>query len=151
MILTCPRCQTASPASANYCRQCGLRLDRDGDAVREAGTLRHPHPLAPPPDAHAVEGAADLYYTWTALGGHRPLLGTEPLVVDVRNVGYSLANVVLVLRATDRSGRTVLETQRELLEWPRGQTIRLDVPSWELHDPLQDLHVTLQQAEFGVE
>lgn len=151
MILTCPRCQTASPVSANYCRQCGLRLDCDGDAVRGAGTVRHPQPLAVLAGAHAVEGAADLYYTWGALGGHRPLLGTEPLVVSVTNVGYSLANVVLILRATDRSGRAVLETQRELPQLRRGQTIRLDVPSWELHDPLQDLHVTLQQAEFGVE
>lgn len=151
MILTCPRCQTASPVSANYCRQCGLRLDRDGDAVRGAGTVRHPQPLTPPPGANAVAGASDLYYTWTALGGHRPLLGTEPLVVSVVNVGYGLANVVLLIRATDRQGRTVLETQRDLPQWQRGQTIRLDVPSWELHDPLQDLHVTLRQADFGIE
>jgi len=94
-------------------------------------------------------GAADLCFTWQAAGGGPPLLGTETLELQLFNGGYDLAEVLLLVQGQDRSGRELLSSQRQIDQWPRGQTIRLEIPSYELAGPVHTLTVKLVKAEFA--
>jgi hypothetical protein len=149
--LVCPRCATTSPEAARYCRQCGLPLIADDDGLRGAGRVPHPEPLSPPRDHWPIEHAQDLHFRWQAAGGGTPLLGTEALEVWVFNGGYDLVDVVLATRGEDAAGQTVFRVERELASWPRGETQRLEIPSWELADRVQGLRVALVRAAFDTD
>lgn len=147
----CPRCATPTPAAARFCPQCGLRLEMGATGLLGAGRLRHPNPTAPAAGWEPVENAADLYYRWYPVGGGRPLLGTEPLEVRVFNGGYSLANATLRVELLGETGARPQSgvLQRELADCPRGEERAFEIASWELNDRVQELRVTLVQAEFG--
>jgi len=151
MPLNCPRCRTLNPDVAHYCRHCGLLLEDAVGVVRSAGRTRHPAPLTPTEAAAPVGGAAHLYYRWQPVGGGTPLLDTEPLVLTVFNGGYSLASVVLRVRGEDQAGRPLFAIHREIEALVRGQSVDLEVPSYELPGPVQALHVELVSAEFGAQ
>lgn len=149
MTLRCPRCGMSNPEVASFCRNCGLPLGVEDGVVLGAGHVRHPQPLPPTEPAKPVEGAVDLHYRWQVAGGGTPLLGTEPLEVWVFNGGYSLAEVAVRIRGEDQAGRELFTTEREIERWLRGASVRLEIPSWELPDPVQTLRVELIQAEFS--
>lgn len=151
MSLDCPRCRHPSPSTANFCGHCGLRLIRDGAGVRGAGKVQHPEPLQPAVAAWTIDDAEHLHFRWQAVGGGKPLLGTEPLEVDVFNGGYDLVNVVLRIEGHDAAGKTLFGIEREIEQWLRGQSLTLQIPSWELPDPVSTLGVRLVWAEFGAE
>ena len=149
MPLDCPRCQTENPEVARFCRHCGLCLEVSPDGVLGAGRAPHPEPLAPPEGFLAIGLAANLHYAWHAVGGGRPLLGTEPLVLVVFNGGYDLAQVVLRVSGTGRGEKVLFAVEREIEEWPRGGQTELEISSYELSDTVQTLSVELVQAGFG--
>ena len=151
MMLDCPRCRTTTPEVARYCRHCGLPLEVGAKGVLGAGRARHPQPLSPERDASPIEGAADLYFHWQAIGGGTPLLGTESLGLDVFNGGHNLAEVVLRVQGEDNTGKRLFAVEREIESWPRGQWARLEIASYELPDPVSTLLVDLVKAEFGVQ
>jgi len=149
MPLECPRCRSWNPELARFCRNCGLALIAGAEGVLGAGRAPHPEPLTPPDGCQEIEAARDLYFRWHAVGGGVPLLGTEPLVVKVFNGGYDLRAVLLRISGTGSAGLVLLAAQREIEDWPRGATVALEIPSYELPDPVQTLTVELVQAEFG--
>ena len=151
MPLNCPRCRTLNPDVARYCRHCGLLMESVAGAMLSAGRTRHPDPLAPTEAAVPVVGAAHLYYRWQPVGGGTPLLGTEPLVLTVFNGGYSLGEVVLRVRGEDRAGQPLFAIHREIETVLRGQSVDVEIPSYELPGPVQALHVELVSAEFGAQ
>ena len=151
MPLACPRCRTANPDVARYCRNCGLTLEVGSGGVLGAGRAPHPQPLSPPDGSQPIGNAANLHFTWGAAGGGAPLLGTESLVLTVFNAGYGLAEVALRVRGTGDGERTVFEVARELEDWPRGASARLEIPSYEMPDRVRAVSAELVQAEFGTD
>lgn len=149
MSIECPRCGTHSPTRAGFCRHCGLRLERTATGLAGAGRVQHPDPLPPPQGTQPVDGAPDLFFRWEADSGGSPLLGTEPLRLIAFNAGYNLELVVLQIRGLGRDGAAVFTIAREIDLWNRGDTATLDIPSWELPDPVQTIRVALVQAGFG--
>lgn len=148
MALECPRCRTLNPGLAKFCRQCGLRLVVDGGRVLGAGVAPHPEPLKPGGESWPIAGGADLHFTWQVAGGGKALLGTEPLELNVFNGGHSLVEVALRIDGYNERGRPVLSVERELEKWIRGQSVTLEIASWELPGPVSALRVSLVRAEF---
>lgn len=151
MTLDCPRCGTANREVARFCSHCGLALVASHTGLLGAGRVPHPAPLSPPGGCEAVSGAAGLFFCWQPVGGGKPLLGTEPLIVNVFNGGYALANVVLRIRGSDRRGRNLIELDREIETCPRGRSSSLEIPSYELPGPVDRLVVEFVQAEFSAD
>lgn len=149
MPMECPRCRTWNPDVARFCRNCGLGLEIGAEGVLGAGRAPHPDPLPCPDGFGPLLQAAHLYFRWEATGGGTPLLGTEPLALSLFNGGYELRQVVLRVCGTDRKGQPVFQLDREIEEWPRGQLVPLEIPSYELPDRVHGLHVELISAEFG--
>jgi hypothetical protein len=149
MAVNCPRCSTVNPDVARFCRNCGLGLAVGPEGVLGAGRAPHLDPLPEPDGFTPIQQAANLYFRWEAAGGGVPLLGTESLALEVFNGGYDLAEVVLRVCGSDRAGEPLCAVEREIEEWPRGQRIGLEIPSYELPDRVHALYVALQSAEFG--
>lgn len=150
-MIDCPRCEHANPESARFCGLCGLSLTAADDGRREAGRVPHPQPLPPPAGFELWRQAQHLYFHWQSAWGASSLLGTEPLRVAVFNAGYPLACVQLQIRAVDRAGATVLTIDRDLDRFPRGVTIELEVPSYDINEPVHALDVRLVGARFDWE
>jgi hypothetical protein len=148
MPLSCARCGTGNPDVARYCRNCGLPLRNPDGAAPVAGRAPHPQPLPAPPEYQPVTAATDLYFRSEAAGGGQPLLGTETLVLRVFNGGHDLAHVVLHVSGLDPAGSTLFGLHRELEELPRGRTVPVEIPSWELPEPISNLTTKLVSAEF---
>lgn len=146
---TCPRCSHSNPTVARFCGRCGLILALGAGGLLGAGRAPHPQPLPPPEGFEPVTAAVNLHFSWEAAGGGAPLLGTETLQLNVFNAGYDLAEVVLRVRGTDESDRELFAIERELEDWPRGRPVRLEIPSYEVPDPVRALKVELVKAEFG--
>jgi hypothetical protein len=152
MRLDCPRCRTANPEAARFCRQCGLALVRGSDgALLGPGRVQHPQPLTAPAGFQALEGAADLYFRMKAAWGGQVLSSTEPLTITGFNAGYPLVAVKILVRGEGPDGATVFCTRHELERWPRGQTVTLEIPSWELPDEPHKLSLALDSADFELE
>ncbi len=149
MSTNCPRCGELSPSRARYCRRCGLVLEVGPDGVRGAGRVTHPEPLPAPEGYVAIDGATGLWALWQPVGGGRRLIGTEPLEVLAFNGGYDLADVALRIDGHDETGSAIISIVRELAQWARGQTVRMEVASWELPGPVDRLSVRLDRAAFG--
>ena len=146
---TCPRCSVTNPGVARYCRNCGLALQAADGGPPRAGLTPHPQALTPPPDFNPIGAAVDLHFSWSAAGGGHTLLGTEPLELNLFNGGYDLAEVVLAVRGEDETGGSLFAIDREVETWPRGSVIQVEIPSYELPDPVKTLHVALISAAFG--
>jgi hypothetical protein len=151
MPMRCPRCSTANPEVARFCGNCGLGLTLGPGGMLGAGQAPHPEPLPPPHEFLPIQWAANLYYYPEAAGGGPPLLGTEPLELSVFNAGYDLAQVVLRVSGTGEAGQPLFAVTRDLEEWRRGETARLEIPSYELPGPVATVIVEFVQAEFAQE
>jgi hypothetical protein len=143
---TCPRCYVENPPVARYCGRCGVQLAL-GEAARltqATGGLppRHPAPLPPPEGFSPCRNAPDVFCRWEPSWGGSALSSTEPVTVLLFNGGYSLRDVALSLEGVDAQGGKVFAVQRELAELPRGATARLEVASYELPAPANDIGVT---------
>ena len=149
MSMDCPRCRTANPDVARFCRNCGLGLETSPEGILGAGRAPTADPLPRPDGFQPIQQAANLYFRWEATGGGTPLLGTESLALEVFNGGYDLVRVVLRVCGSDRIGEPLCTVQREIEEWPRGRLAQLEIPSYELPDRVQALNVELITAEFG--
>lgn len=147
MNLTCPRCRRINLQVARFCSTCGLSL-ACGPGGREAGRIVHPEPLPPPAGFEALADAEGLHYAWESAWGSAPLIGTEPLRLELFNAGYALKEVMLEVRGVDREGKPALRCMRELEKWDRGQHIVLEIPSYDIAAPLHALDVRLARAEF---
>ena len=150
MSIVCPRCTNSNPDEARFCRHCGLPLELGPTGVLGAGRAPHPEPLRPPAAAQEIEDAANLYFIWQSASGGAPLLGTEALELTAFNGGHALADVVLRVRGSDKAGVALFALEREIASWPHGQSVRLEIPSWEIPGPVHTLSVELLTAEFGV-
>jgi len=92
--------------------------------------------------------AVDLYVHSQSAWGDDPIIGTEPLAVRVFNRGYGLVQVRLRLRAFDQQGVVLADLEREIEELPRGTTMMVEIPSYELPHPVTRVEVSLISAEF---
>ncbi len=133
---------------AHFCAQCGLMLEVGAQGVRGAGRAPHRDALPAPEKYESIQQAANLHFRSEAAGGGAPLLGTEALMVTVFNGGYDLCEVVLRLRGQDAAGQELVAVEREINEWPRGESVELEIPSYELPDIVHALSVELVTAEF---
>jgi hypothetical protein len=149
MPIQCPRCRRRNPDVARFCRQCGLGLVAGPDGLLRAGRAPVSDQLPPPDGFQPVQQSANLYFRWEATGGGAPLLGTESLALLLFNGGYDLADVNLRVVGTGKTGQTLCTIERTIEEWPRGQQVQLEIPSYELPDRVQTLYVELCSAEFG--
>lgn len=148
-MLCCPRCQQENTSVARFCARCGLWLEPGpGGGLLGAGQVPHPQPATVPQGMQLIQNAAELYYAWCSASGGRPLLGTEALCIRVFNAGYPLAEVELQLLALDQHGQSVCRVTRELRTWDTGETQELELASYELPRPVQDVRVELVQAAF---
>ena len=147
----CPRCRTANPEVARFCRHCGLVLVAGSDGLLGAGRVRHPDPLPPPEEYEPFENAPNMYFHWEAAWGGKVLLGTETLAVTAFNAGYSLAEVTVRINGEGEAGSEVFTLEQELELWPRGERITLEIPSYDVSAPAKKLMVTLVSAEFGAD
>ena len=151
MERTCPRCQSVNRPVARFCANCGLALGTGLDGPSEAGRIRHPEPLAPPEGFELCQQAAELYYHLEAAWGGERLLGTESIGVVLFNAGYPLQEVVLNVRGADDSGKELFSVEHAVQDLPRGEQVKIEVPSYELPAPMRVLSVSLVSAEFGPE
>jgi len=150
-VVRCPRCMTRNPAGARFCRRCGLEIGEKASVEsKPPEPARHPHTLPPPNGFRAVEGVADLYYTWKAAWGGSMLLGTETIGVVLFNGGHPLEEVVLDICGTDPQSKPVFAVERTLDELPRGREVTVEVPSYEMPAPASDLVVRLLSGRYAV-
>lgn len=110
--------------------------------------MTHPDPLATPAGYQAVVDARGLVFAWRSAWGERSLLGTEPVRIVVRNGGYPLRDVVLEIRAADSSGKNVYHATHEVAQLPRGVDVAIDIPSYDIAEPVQQFSVRLASAAF---
>lgn len=146
----CPRCRQISRPDARYCYSCGLSLSPGIDGTFSAGKIRHPHALQPAGQMTPVEAAVDLYYRWESALNGRPLIGTEGARVQLFNAGYGLQDGLFVITAHGESGE-LCAVERSVTLLPHGATVSLELPSYELSEPLQSLTLRLLRAEFAPE
>ncbi len=141
-----------NPEPARFCRRCGLALVYGPDgSLLGPGQIRHPQPLAPPAGFQAFANVPDLYFRTKSAWGGQALSTTEPLVVTAFNGGYALAAVRISVRGAGATGDAIFCLRHELQRWPRGQTVTVEIPSWELPDEAHELTLALDSAEFDAE
>ena len=148
MKRTCTRCLAGNLSSARYCARCGLDLGPDANTSPRPGQIRHPNPLPAGNGFKPCRDAADLYFQWESAWGGSVLLGTEALAVLLFNAGYPLREVEIEMRGEQPEGTQVFSVRRELDALPRGETIRAEIPSYELSGPAETLTVSLVSAEY---
>jgi hypothetical protein len=151
MVNPCPRCKRTSPEGARFCATCGLFLGGVSAGEAVAGRIHDPRATGAPPGFTACERAADLYYRCDGPWGGGVLLGTEGATIEVRNTGYPLTDVVLRIRGEDADGRVLFALEREIASLPRGQTVAVEVASYEVSAPYRALKVSLASAVFALE
>ena len=144
---TCPRCLAGNLPSARYCARCGIDLGPDTDASPRPGQIRHPNPLPATNGFKPCQDAADLYFQWEAAWGGS-VLGTEALAVLLFNAGYPLREVEIEVRGEQPEGTQAFSMHHALDTLPRGETIRAEIPSYELSGPAETLIVSLISAEY---
>jgi hypothetical protein len=144
----CPRCGEANRREARFCAGCGLSLALGIDGTRSPGRVGQPRARAAPAGFAQCDGSADLYCRWSSSWGGEALAGTEPLDVDVFNGGYGLSEVRLRVRGLDESGSELFAIDKEIERLPSGETVRIEVPSWELPAAAPAWSVALVSARY---
>lgn len=139
----CQRCGTAQASAARYCAQCGLPVI---DAP--PGRVPHPRPQPIPPDFVPCEDAAHLYFRTESTLGGQPLLETEGLRVQIFNAGFDLADARFAIRGLGQDNRPIFAIEGEIDVLAQGAARPIDVPSYEMNDPVRVVHVRLVRAEF---
>ena len=147
----CPRCEHENRPIARFCGRCGLSLAVGVDGTRWPGRVAHPQPRPVPDGFQRCEQTPDLYVQCRSAFGGQALLGTEGLRIRIFNAGYALAHVTLHLRGVDRAGGVCLDVRPTLERLPRGESVEIEVPSYEIHAPLDALRVLLEHAEYADE
>jgi hypothetical protein len=145
----CPRCRAASRESARFCANCGLSLEPGIDGSDSPGRIRHPNPADVPAGMNPVEEAAQIYYRSESSLGGATLIGTEGLCVAIFNAGYALRHATFAVRGTGRDGRDVLSHEYAVDSLPRGGSATIEVPSYDLSEPVRVLRIALASAEFA--
>lgn len=147
----CPRCRSLNRPAARFCASCGLSLAPGSAGALAAGRIRHPRPLPAPEQFEPCAEAVDLFFRWEAAWGGRVLLGTEGIGVVLFNGGHPLQQVVLKVRGRDEQGGGLFAVEQTVPELPRGEQVRIEIPSYELPAPVRAVSVALLSAEFGPE
>lgn len=145
MDRTCRDCGARNLAMAQFCARCGSAI-----AVGPATVGRAPHPNpAPVPEGYRRCGqATDLYYrVGSAWGGSR-LLGTENVGISLFNAGYPLENARLRVDGLDDSGKRLFSVEPSVEFLPQGEAVEVEIPSYEITEPAEELNVTLVSAEY---
>lgn len=145
----CPRCQAANRDTARFCAECGMALEAGVDGTHRAGRVRHPRPAAVPAGMVPVEQAAQLYAAWESALGGPALIGTEGLRVTVFNAGYALEDVTLRVTGCGRDSQTAFSQDCEIADLPHGGQVQIEIPSYDLAEPVRTLRVVLVAAGFG--
>ncbi len=151
MELTCPRCLATNRSVARFCAHCGLVLESADGGPLAPGRIRHPEPLPAPEGFAPCADAVDLYFRCESAWGGARLLGTEGVSVILFNGGYPLGDVVLNVRGEDPTGRELFATEHPVGELPRGKEVTLEIPSYELPDPVHAVSIALVSAEFTLD
>ena len=151
MQRACPRCRTTNRDEARFCAGCGLSLDFVPGEAPRAGRIRHPRPKNAPDDFEQCEGTEDLHFQWKSAWGSGTFLGTEPIAVTLFNGGYPLESVELKVTGTDTEGKSAFDIEMQVSALPHGETVEIEVPSYEYSTPAATIKVTLVSAEFGSE
>ncbi len=144
----CPRCHSENPGIARFCAHCGLALDAKGTGVLAAGQVRHPSPEAEPADFEPVRDAENLFFRARPAWGDSALLGTEPFEIHLFNGGYDLMEIVCEAIGLGRNGQTVYRAEHECDHLPRGASKILEVPSYDVNEPIKRFTVRLVSASF---
>jgi hypothetical protein len=119
-----------------------------GGSIR-AGQVRHPDAVAAPEGFVPCAQSANLYFRWESAWGGAKVYGTESLAVTLFNGGYALRAVQLDIAGRDESGQDLFRIRQEVDELLPGEEVQVEVPSYEIPAPAQDLMVTLVSAELG--
>jgi len=118
---------------------------------REPGRIPHPPPVPAPAGFRPCADATELYYSWESAWGGRPLVGTETLHLTLFNAGYGLCLAEFAVTGVSQNGRET-EVGRYLVEdLPRGRVTELEVPSYDIREPLKEVRVALVRSEFAPE
>lgn len=145
MSQRCPKCHRIVRELARYCARCGQSLSGSADANSEG---RAALPLLSPPLGFSVcDGACEVSYKWESNWGGRSLLSTETLAVLLFNAGETRADVFLKITAMDARGRTLATLRPTAALLPRGETVRVEVPSYELPDEIASFKVVLTKEQ----
>ncbi len=145
--VSCPRCGKLHVVIARFCGACGHDLKGAGN---QAGRVPHPKPLPLPQGFRRCEATPDLYYRWESAWGGASLIGTESLVVLLFSAGFALANVEINVTGLDPAGRVVFSRCLCAERMPRGEIVRIEVPSYEITQPWSDVRVELASAAYAV-
>lgn len=144
---SCPRCGFPASPAGRYCGQCGLALPAIGENLLP-GRVSDPKALPAPAGFARCGESADLFFRWASAWGDQPMLGTEPLGIEIFNRGYDLAAIQLQLRVFDQSDACMLELDRSIDLLRRGMTTTVEVHSYELARPVGRVEASLISAEF---
>ena len=146
----CPRCYAANLPAARFCGRCGFFLEppQRTDGVG-AALGRHPDALDAPKGFVPVADAANLHFRRLPGWGGSASTGIETAAVELFNGGYALRSVVLRFRGRDGAGIDVFAVERSLAEWPRGETVRIELQSFDIPAPAESLEVALVSADFA--
>lgn len=145
----CPRCHSENREGARFCANCGLSLEPGIDGSHEPGRVRHPNPAEMPAGMNPVEDAAQIYYRSESSLGGDALIGTEGFSVAIFNAGYALREVTFDVRGAGRDGKDVLVHKYAVQSLPRGASATIEVPSYDLSEPVRVLRIALASAEFA--
>lgn len=145
---TCEACGAALRQAARYCPNCGQQAAGNSKSPQAPRGPVHPNPLRPPPEMSPVAAAMDVFYQFnSAWGGSR--LGSESLSLGVLSCGHSLEAVVLEISGVGGRDQAPFRIRQEIERLPRGDKVRVEVPSYELPDEPRELSVTLVSADVN--
>lgn len=143
----CPACGRRNRSAARFCATCGVTLAMVGTPSGTPGRTPHPQPLPPLSEFVPCLDACDLYVKWRQ--GEGSALGVEPVTVDVFNAGYELRSVALRLVGVDSEGRMLPGVEQMISDLPRGATVRIEIPTYEVSVEISRLIVSLALAEWA--
>lgn len=141
----CEGCGAELRKAARYCPNCGREV---GSPSQAASGPVHRNPLRPPTDMCPITSTMDLYFrVESAWGGSR--LGSESLALSVMSCGHSLESAVLEISGIGGPDGRAFRVRQEVERLPRGEMVRVEVPSYELPDEPRELSVALVSADVS--
>lgn len=147
---TCPRCRAECSKAARFCSQCGMALVH-ATGSRDPGRIPHPQPVPAPARFHPCADATGIFYCWESAWGGRPLVGTETLHLTLFNGGYGLCLAEFMVTGINQAGREIPVGRYFVEDLPRGRVTELEIPSYDIREPLKEVRVALVRAEFAPE
>jgi hypothetical protein len=88
-----------------------------------------------------------VFYNWEAHWGGSKLSATEPQVLLLYNAGPTVGDAEVIISAMDATGQVVALIRPLSPELPRGEIVRVEVPSYEIPDDAQTLTVALATGD----